>query len=534
MENKDAILEQLQRIIGSRTFRQAKRLCALLQYSVEETLAGRANAITAPIVALEIFSRDGTIDARSEGLVRVQARQLRMKLSSYYEGEGRDDSIRITIPQGGYSAIFETMRAEPASTLRQAAEIDGIDIGVARIVGAVGDIETELALQATQQHVITHLSRSADLRALWLDNDGAPPLDGPTPRADLVLTGRYLKEGKTPSLTMNLFCGRRHDLIWSQRFEQEHRGTSDEEWLRDVAMRTAVEIGAPSSPVIPHRLRRWRELDVKVHPVTDALLRMRLYNQDPTAEGHLLLRTDFEAILQKGDRRPEVLAALSQLYRDEARFTFNREGTRAESTEKAEDFATEAIRADRYSADAWYVAYQAAYEGTDFRRARAAMERVLALDPLHTDAVADNGSMLWTLGDTKAGLTEVDRAIGLRRHAPGWYWLTHVHEAIRTRDPEKAETLIAKMELPHFFWMVLLRMVAAGLSGDFDKRDALRKKLAREQSELLGQVDAGGTGMPFPKDFLAALRDGATRTEETDGGSAAVTTLAQKARAPKR
>lgn len=536
MENKDEILRQLEAIIESRTFRQAKRLCALLRFSVEETLAGRATGMTAPIIALEIFSSDGTIDARAEGLVRVQARQLRMKLSSYYEGEGRDDPIRISIPQGAYSAVFETMRVEPAVPVPSfaAIEIDGIDIGVAGITGAAEDAETDLRLKSTQQHLVTFLARFADVRTLWLEPDGGPPLEGEPPRADLILSGRYCETGKTSALTMNLFCGRRHDLIWSHRFEQETHEV-DDAWYEEVARRTAIEIASSSSPVIFKRLRVWRELRVRAHPVTEALLRIRRYAFDPSAEAHLRLRADFEAILKSGDRRPEVLWSFARLLIDERRFAFNRRGSMDDLLPQAEDLLLEALRSDPSSADAWSVLSMVAFEFRDHDRARVAMDHALKLNPLQTDAIATDGTMLWNLGETEAGLAQVERAISLREHPPGWYLFPLVHEAIRTRRPADADALIVKIGWPKFFWTRTLSMVSAGLAGNHERRDALRADLAIERPKLIELIEtnADETTLPFPEDFRAALHDGTTclpASEDAKGISAAVTTLRRKAR----
>jgi Tol biopolymer transport system component len=43
--------------------------------------------------------------------VRVEARRLRSKLEEYYRVEGQRNSLRITVPKGGYAAVFEPRRA---------------------------------------------------------------------------------------------------------------------------------------------------------------------------------------------------------------------------------------------------------------------------------------------------------------------------------------------------------------------------------------------------------------------------------------
>ena len=110
--NDAEIRHQLGRIITSATFRQSDRLRAFLKFSVTETLAGRNTSISAPTVAVEVFGEGRELDQKSESLVRVQARQLRLKLVQYYDTEGVDDPIRIEIPAGGYVSTFRRMGLE--------------------------------------------------------------------------------------------------------------------------------------------------------------------------------------------------------------------------------------------------------------------------------------------------------------------------------------------------------------------------------------------------------------------------------------
>lgn len=102
----EELRRHLDRVLSSRQLAESERLCTFLRYVVESTLAGRAEHLKESILAIEIFGRDTSFNSNSASVVRNAARRLRAKLESFYEGEGRDEPIRIELPKGGYIPVF--------------------------------------------------------------------------------------------------------------------------------------------------------------------------------------------------------------------------------------------------------------------------------------------------------------------------------------------------------------------------------------------------------------------------------------------
>jgi len=74
------VLAELNRILTSGSFRAANRGRKLLQYVVEEPLAGRANRIKAYSIATIAFGRDPSFDPQSDPIVRIEAGHVRRAL----------------------------------------------------------------------------------------------------------------------------------------------------------------------------------------------------------------------------------------------------------------------------------------------------------------------------------------------------------------------------------------------------------------------------------------------------------------------
>lgn len=106
------VLRQLDCILADSRFATAGRNARFLRYVVEKTLAGAASEIKEIVIATDIYCRSTDYDPKVDSIVRVEATRLRSKLSSYYEQQGKDDPILITIPKGTYVPQFERQLSE--------------------------------------------------------------------------------------------------------------------------------------------------------------------------------------------------------------------------------------------------------------------------------------------------------------------------------------------------------------------------------------------------------------------------------------
>jgi hypothetical protein len=105
-EDHEAVLRELEEIAASQHFCHSKRYPALLQYLVENTLAGRTDLLKERTLGVEVFDRALTYDTNSDTVVRYTAGEVRKRLLLYYSEEGRNAKIRIVLPAGSYVPEF--------------------------------------------------------------------------------------------------------------------------------------------------------------------------------------------------------------------------------------------------------------------------------------------------------------------------------------------------------------------------------------------------------------------------------------------
>lgn len=104
--SREEKLEQLERILQSRTLHSSSSLKAFLSYVTGKTIDDQDNQLKEYVIASEVYGRGNDYDSRIDSIVRVQASRLRAKLHEYYATEGNKDKVVIDLPKGHYAPVF--------------------------------------------------------------------------------------------------------------------------------------------------------------------------------------------------------------------------------------------------------------------------------------------------------------------------------------------------------------------------------------------------------------------------------------------
>ena len=98
----EAARRQLEKVLASPGFSRNERLSRFLRFVVEEHLTGRTDELKESVIAVEVLGRSPDHDPKQDSIVRTEAARLRVRLSEYYLGDGKDDPLVIELPKGGY------------------------------------------------------------------------------------------------------------------------------------------------------------------------------------------------------------------------------------------------------------------------------------------------------------------------------------------------------------------------------------------------------------------------------------------------
>jgi tetratricopeptide (TPR) repeat protein len=116
------IRAQIGRIAQSPSFSKADGALKLLEYVVNETLAGRAEELREYTVGAYGLGLGWKFEpSKEENVVRQTASRLRGYLDRYYRSQGVDDLIVIELPRGGYVPSFREIETSSRRSSSQRA-----------------------------------------------------------------------------------------------------------------------------------------------------------------------------------------------------------------------------------------------------------------------------------------------------------------------------------------------------------------------------------------------------------------------------
>jgi hypothetical protein len=212
-EEREQILEQLNRMLESHLFKNSRRYPTLLKFIVEETLDGRSESLRERPLGVHVFDRPVDYDTASDPIVRVTVAEIRKRIAQYYHDEEHDAEIRIELLPGRYTPEFHfrtpgnaihpgwvsSVKADPSSGIAMAAPSDSIRPPTASAVDAKRRRPTLrhwfAASMVCLVCVLAAMSLMNWLNPSAIDKMWAPLLRSPRPILFCIPTGAGKKRG---------------------------------------------------------------------------------------------------------------------------------------------------------------------------------------------------------------------------------------------------------------------------------------------------------------------------------------------------
>jgi hypothetical protein len=105
-KEREAVRDQLNRILGSRMFKNSKRCSLLLRFVVEKALNGGIDSVKERTIGFELFNREADYDTNEDPVVRATAVEVRKRLANYYYDARHEKQILIDLPARHYMPEF--------------------------------------------------------------------------------------------------------------------------------------------------------------------------------------------------------------------------------------------------------------------------------------------------------------------------------------------------------------------------------------------------------------------------------------------
>ncbi len=96
------------RIVASRYFKKSQKMREFLLYVCEKSLTECKDEIREQQIGASVFGRKPDYNPSEDSIVRTEAWEMRKRLEKYFQSEGRDEPVILTIPKGSYLPVFRT------------------------------------------------------------------------------------------------------------------------------------------------------------------------------------------------------------------------------------------------------------------------------------------------------------------------------------------------------------------------------------------------------------------------------------------
>ena len=480
----EAVLEQLERILANGDFDASPRSRAFIRFIVEETLAGRQEALTQGAIATRVFGRREDFDPTVDPIVRIQAGRLRRSLERYYLLSGVGDPVRIELPRGTYAPVARWSgeaeeRPDAAHTGRGPASRDGwptVVVNLFEFDGPTPELEP-LALLLEDQ-LCGEMGRYGDVRVVRrreLDQLGHAPRE----HGDFDLSGRLFVDGAAARVSARLLDCRNANQVWAE----DYRGPASpskafyEETARKIAARVASEHGVVAKQLwVEERQRPLAELSAY-----GAILRSYqfFFNREPAE-----FAPAREALQRVVREQPECALAWVQLARLYiANYAF--EIVPLETPiDDAVAFAQNAVHLDPSSQRARAALAAAFLFKDELGAGRVEAEKAYDLNPDSFVYLEWIGWLLALLGDWERGTALIRRSMARNpSHIPvalHALWADH----LRRGEFEEAYQVALLFRDATFFWRALMRAACLGHLGRVAEAKHAAAELVRQKPDF--------------------------------------------------
>ena len=509
---------QMHRILADPGLQASPARRNLLQFIVEESLAGRAERLKGFTIAVGVFGRNDDFDPQTDPVVRVEARRLRRDLHSYYITSGKRDPVVISIPKGGYVPQFEWREVEAAPNAPSPppaappAKVTGPPrrwLALALIAGAAlggfasfgadrigswldrgesavtalrrgpklavlpfvslsDDPEQAYFSRGITDQIVTDLARFGALVVLSLQPAASSQENSEDPKAlrkrlgiDYLLSGRVRREGNRIKLSSRLVDARSGNIVWVGSFRDELTPSNVFEIQEHVSQQVSALIASNYGAIAEAGRTEAQRQPPTSLAAYDCVLRYYAYQKAFNRQEHAKVRTCLERAVELDPGYADAWAVLANVYAQEYRFGYNPQPELYDARERSLAAANRAVNIAPRNPTAQLMLANALFDRHDLTKFKAAGERAAALNPNDPEPLVHFGLRLVYMGEWEQGLALVTKAIELNPEHPGWYWDPIIFYYYQKQDYKRALVESQKEELFHI-WQFLFRAMILG------------------------------------------------------------------------
>ena len=432
----ELVKQQLQQLLKQEAFRRSPILAKFLELVVLTKLSSREDEIKEYTIAVKALGRSSDFNPQFDAVVRIHARRLRNILSEYYDANGKEDPVVISIPKGTYVPHFEmndgkSRKLDPENAAKNGMNghdvlpsFQNLVIPVVAVIpfhdlspeqsnddflDAMGEqISTELARFDNLSVISFYATRKldpalTDLKAL--KNDGI----------DYVLTGSLRLLNGTLRLNIQLMIVGTGKVLWSESFLR-HQLTNENTFdIQDeIVSQIANAIG--DDPKMVSTLNKsgspqdYRERN----PIQEAISQYFDYTYDYDSKKFADTLRAMENAYEISSDNALTVSILSKMYLDQYACAVEKD---TNLLEKGIELAKKAIWLDQRSQHAQKALAWGLILAGNKARGEEVVDLCISINPSASSSFSTLGLGLIMIGEYESGYAMLKQSLKLQQNA---------------------------------------------------------------------------------------------------------------------
>ncbi|MDH3528896.1 MAG: protein kinase [Acidobacteriota bacterium] len=420
----------------------------------------------------------------------TEAKQLSVAINSSTAGSDPRDEPE-SLEEAGTQMLPTPTTAEKRTDSTTRSE-GGFRVAVLPFKYRGENADLENLAEGMPEEIVTGLSRFPYLRVISRSavlgdesTGGEGRKTGEEFGIRYVLEGSLRQVGTTVRIAVQLVDTATGEHLWAETYDRKFEAERIFE-IQDELVARVVSTIADWHGVLVHSMAgSLRNKDKQQFTPEESILYVFGYIERLSPEEHLVARDLLERITEEFPDRGNCWAMLAILYCNEYMYGFN---LRPDPLGRALGAAQKAVELEPAS----YLASQSLAFAFFFRREFAAFERLakrtITLNSMCGGTIAVLGLFFACSGQWERGCELSREAMELNPHFPGWYRLPFVFNAYRQKDYQEVLSEAQKINIPNYFWTLVMRTAALGHLGESEKAKEALHDLLVSRPDIAGKT----------------------------------------------
>lgn len=470
---RDAINEQLDRILSSERFKRSEAMSKFLRYIIEKFHVDEHSQIKAYNIAVDVFDRPESYDPQTKSFVRVYGGRLRRELKQYYERQGINDPILIEIPKGGYSPLIQMNYGKTDRGIQSPLSfrhnenniVSAISLAIVPFNSLTDDDNAVYFTAGLIEELLIALTRFPNLKIIgplytYSGKQVSLKKIGHEYGALFVLQGNVRKRGDALRITAKLGETQQGINVWARNYDFDLNNESlhdiEDKMIDSVAATIADEYGVILRTLHSETHQRY----VQFSEVTDAVIKYHrcwITNNPDDASAAI------QALQKSLNKEPEnalVMAMLADmLWWDHVH---NNSRIVPDNLALAEKYVQNALFLDSNLQMAHFSYGEVLAAKGLINEAIKELKIAIDLNPNAVSILTASSVFLAMAGEWELAMKWISRAMHLNPQGPSFNHFVPFMYHYKRKDYESAWREAQAFHLPDLFWHPVIRIAVLG------------------------------------------------------------------------